>query len=122
MGKSLSVLDENFATQKSAHRFFYGIRDKYYASKQKISASREFDLLSDLYSRYCTYTNHQTPGQAIAFYFRDVHRGPGNYSGTTQGFVAIFANGEEIEFSAEKAIVSLGNQEAQSKKPISSIF
>ncbi|RON55936.1 hypothetical protein [Pseudomonas frederiksbergensis] len=117
MGKNLRVLDENFATQKAAHRFFYDIRDKYYASKLKISSSREFDLLSDLYSRYCTYTNHLTPGQAIAFYVRDVHRGSGKYGGITQGFVAVFANGEEIEFSAEKAIVSLGNQEAQSKKP-----
>lgn len=116
MGKSLSVLDEHFTTQKAAHSFFYSIRDNLYASELKISASREFDLLSDLYSRYCTYTDHQTPGKAVAFYVRDVHRGSGKYGGTTQGFVAVFANGEEIEFSAEKAIVSLGNHEAKSKK------
>ena len=119
MGKSLSVLDENFTTQKSAHAFFYSIRDKYYTSKQKIAASREFDLLSDLYSRYCLYTNHETPGRAISFYVRDVHRGLGKYGGTTQGFVAEFANGDEIEFSAEKAIISLGNHEAQFKKSAS---
>lgn len=116
MGKSLSVLDENFATQKAAHNFFYEIRDRFYASQLRITASREFDLLENLYTRYCRYTNHQTPGQAIAFYVRDVRRGSGAYGGVTQGFVAVFANGEEIEFSAEKAIVSLGTQEAESKK------
>lgn len=112
MGKPLNVLDENFTSQKDARDFFYKIRDKYFSSKQIITTSREFDLLNDLYLRYCQYTNYPTPANITSFYVRNIYRSSGSYGGVTQGFVVTFTDNTEREFSADKAIKSLSSQHA----------
>lgn len=109
MPKSLSVLNQIFPTQKAAEEFFYKIRDESIAKGGEITASREFDLLHELYVKYCEYTSWPVPSDPIAFCARNIGRGVGANGGTTQGFVVKFSNGKEQEFSARKAIKAIAN-------------
>lgn len=104
MPNLLVIKGQSFSSQIEAERFFYGLRDKNLASGGELSGSDEFDLLEELYVRYCEATNWQTPGSPVAFYARSIVRESGLKGGTTQGFVAKFGDGSEQEFSVKKAI------------------
>jgi hypothetical protein len=104
MPNSLIIKGQSFSSQIEAERFFYGLRDKNLASGGEITSSSEFDLLEDLYVRYCKATNWQTPGNPVAFYARSIVRENGPKGGTSQGFVAKFSDGSEQEFSVKKAV------------------
>ncbi|MEB2651436.1 hypothetical protein SOP89_08620 [Pseudomonas siliginis] len=110
MPKSLSVLDQCFPSQKSAEDFFYGVRDENIASGGEITKSAVFDLLRELYVKYCEYTNWPMTAEPVAFYARNIGRGVGVSGGTTQGFVVKFSDGKEQEFSAKKAIKAIANR------------
>lgn len=110
MPKSLSVLDQCFPSQKAAENFFYGIRDENIASGGEITSSAVFDLLRELYVKYCEYTNWPMTAEPVAFYARNIGRGVGVSGGTTQGFVVKFSDGKEQEFSAKKAIQAIVNR------------
>lgn len=110
MPNQLMVLDESFLSQKDAEAFFYQIRDKYFGTATEIAASKEFELLRELYVKYCEYTVWPMPGEPVAFYVRNIGRGVGPNGGTTQGFVVKFNNGSEQEFSAKKAIKAIANR------------
>lgn len=110
MPKSLSVLDQCFPSQKAAENFFYGIRDENIASGGEITSSAVFDLLRELYVKYCEYTNWPMTAEPVAFYARNIGRGVGVSGGTTQGFVVKFSDGNEQEFSAKRAIQAIANR------------
>lgn len=110
MPKPLKILDRSFASQKEAEEFFYSLRDKCLASESDIVNSVDFDLLCDLYVKYCEYTDWPLPSAPCAFYARDISRGSGSSGGTTQGFVVKFKDGTEDEFSARKAIRAVANR------------
>lgn len=104
MPNALVIKGRSFSSQIEAERFFFGVRDRNLANGGEISDSTDFDLLVDLYVRYCKNTNWQTPGSPTAFYARNIVRESGPKGGTTQGFVAKFGDGSEQEFSIKKAI------------------
>ena len=104
MPNPLVINGQSFSSQIEAERFFYGLRDKNLASGGDITGSAEFDLLEDLYIRYCAATNWKIPGNPVAFYARDIIRESGPKGGTTQGVVVKFSDGSEQEFSVKKAI------------------
>lgn len=110
MPKPLKVLDRSFASQKEAEEFFYGLRDKNLANGGDIVSSADFDLLCELYVKYCEYTDWPLPFAPCAFYARDIARGAGSSGGTTQGFVVKFEDGTEDEFSARKAIRAVASR------------
>ncbi|SFX07631.1 hypothetical protein [Pseudomonas sp. NFACC36] len=110
MPNSLSILDQSFSSQKAAEVFFYRIRDENIASGGDITDSAMFDLLRELYVKYCESTNWSMPSEPIAFYARNIKRGSGADGGTTQGFVVKFIDGNEEEFSAKKAIKAVASQ------------
>ncbi|WP_130902082.1 hypothetical protein [Pseudomonas sp. Sample_23] len=104
MPNQVVIKGQRFSSQTEAERFFYAMRDKNLVSGGDIQGSIEFDLLEDLYVRYCQATNWLTPGHPIAFYARTIARGVGPHGGTTQGFVVKFNDGSEQEFSIKKAV------------------
>lgn len=104
MHNPLVIKDQHFSSQIEAERFFYALRDRNLASAEDIIGSAEFDLLEDLYIRYCEATNWKIPGNPIAFYARNIIRESGPKGGTTQGVVAKFSDGSEQEFSVKKAV------------------
>lgn len=104
MPNPLVIKDQSFSSQTEAERFFYSMRDRNLVSGGKIKGSAEFDLLEDLYMRYCQATNWKTPGHPVAFYARNIARGSGPNGGTTQGFVVRFSDGSEQEFSIKRAV------------------
>jgi hypothetical protein len=104
MPNQLVIKGQLFSSQTEAERFFYAMRDKNLAKGGDIQGSTEFDLLEDLYVRYCQATNWPTPGHPVAFYARNIARGVGPHGGTTQGFVVKFSDGSEQEFSIKKAV------------------
>ncbi|MFG0337670.1 MULTISPECIES: hypothetical protein [Pseudomonas] len=110
MPKPVSILDRSFASQKAAEEFFYKIRDARIADGGEITIGADFDVLRELYVKYCEYTNWPMPGEPAAFYARNIGRGVGGHGGTTQGFVVKFSEGTEREFSAKKAIKAIANQ------------
>lgn len=110
MPKPLEILDQRFSSQKEAEEFFYDIRDKNLASGGDITSSVDFDLLRELYVKYCKYTNWPMPADPVAFYTRNIARGVGSSGGTTQGFVVKFNDGSEQEFSAKKAIKAVASR------------
>jgi len=110
MPKPLTVLDHTFSSQKAAEEFFYKIRDANIESNgENIVDGADFDILRELYVKYCEYTNYHMSAAPIAFYARNIARGAGGKGGTTQGFVAKFADGKEEEFSARKAIKAIAS-------------
>lgn len=111
MPKPLQVLDRSFRSQKAAEVYFYGVRDKYLANGGDITDSAEFDLLCELYIKYCECTNWPLPASPVAFYVRNIARGVGARGGTTQGFVVKLKDGSEKEFSAQKAISAVASQQ-----------
>lgn len=111
MPKSLSILDRSFISQKAAEEFFYQIRDANIASSGDIASGADFDVLRELYVKYCEYTNWAMPAEPVAFYARNIGRGSGAHGGTTQGFVVKFSDGKEKEFSAKKAVKAIADQE-----------
>jgi len=104
MPNQLVIKGQLFSSQTEAERFFYAMRDKNLVEGGDIQGSTEFDLLEDLYVRYCKATNWPTPGHPVAFYARNIARGVGAHGGTTQGFVVKFRDGSEQEFSVKKAV------------------
>jgi len=104
MPNPLVIKGQRFSSQIEAERFFYAMRDKNLASSGDIKGSTDFELLEDLYVRYCQATNWPTPGRPVAFYARNIARGSGPNGGTTQGFVVKFSDGSEQEFSVKKAV------------------
>jgi hypothetical protein len=112
MANKINVLDMSFPSQKEAEVHFYRIRDDYFASGEEIKGSREFDLLLDLYTKYCRYTNWEMRGNPVSFCVRNIQRGIGSKGGTTQGFVVKFDNGEDLPFSAREAIQKIATAEA----------
>lgn len=104
MPNSLTIFGQTFSSQAEAERFFYGLRDQNLGTGSDIVDSIEFNLLFDLYVRYCEVTSYSTPGDPVAFYARNIARGVGPDGGTTQGFVAKFGDGTEVEFSIRKAV------------------
>lgn len=110
MPKTVRILDRIFSSLADAERFFYGIRDKNLASGGDITDSVEFELLRELYSKYCEYTDWPLPGVPIAFYARNIGRGNSGGGGTTQGFVVRFSIEKEQEFSARKAIAAVAGR------------
>ncbi|MEQ4311795.1 hypothetical protein ABNM01_02685 [Pseudomonas syringae] len=104
MPNPLVIKDQSFSSQIDAERFFYGLRDKNLATGGDITGTNDFELLQDLYVRYCTATEWQTPGTPVAYYARNIARERGPNGGTTQGFVAKFSDGSEQEFSIKKAV------------------
>lgn len=110
MPKPLKILDRNFASQKEAEEFFYGLRDSNLANGGDIAGSIDFDLLCELYIKYCEYTDWPLSSAPRAFYARDIARGAGASGGTTQGFVVKFEDGAEDEFSARKAIRAVASR------------
>lgn len=110
MPKPVKILGQSFSSQVEAERFFYGIRDRNLAGGGDITDSVEFDLLRELYTKYCEYTHWPLPGEPVAFYVRSIARGNGSSGGTTQGFVVKFSGGAEQEFSARKAIGAVAHR------------
>lgn len=104
MPNPLIIKGQRFSSQTEAERFFCAMRDENLVSGGEIKGSAEFDLLEDLYVRYCQATNWPTPGHPVAFYARNIARGVGPRGGTTQGFVVKFTDGSEQEFSIKKAV------------------
>jgi hypothetical protein len=104
MPNPLIIKGQRFSSQTEAERFFYAMRDENLVSGGEIKGSAEFDLLEDLYVRYCQATNWPTPGHPVAFYARNIARGSDRNGGTTQGFVVKFNDGSEQEFSIKKAV------------------
>lgn len=111
MPKSLTILDRRFESQREAEVFFYGIRDRYWADGGDIRDSLEFELLCELYIKYCDCTAWPLPATPVAFYVRNIARGAGSKGGTTQGFVVKFNNGSEQEFSAKNAIKEVASRQ-----------
>ena len=111
MPKPLKILDHKFGSQTEAEVFFYGIRDKYLAIGGDITDSADFDLLCELYVKYCEYTDWPLASAPVAFYTRNIARGVGPKGGTTQGFVVKFKDGSEQEFSAKKAINAVASRQ-----------
>lgn len=107
MANRLKVLDLDFSSQAEAKNHFYKIRDKYWETKAVISDSTVFDQLKELYEQYCKCTNWPIPGKPVSFRVKNIGRGQGASGGTSQGFAVTFDNGEEVEFSADKAIKSI---------------
>ena len=68
MPNPLVIKGQRFSSQIEAERFFYAMRDKNLASSGDIKGSTDFELLEDLYVRYCQATNWPTPGRPVAFY------------------------------------------------------
>lgn len=110
MPKPLSIHDRSFPSQKAAEEFFYKIRDALITKGLDITNGADFDVLRELYVKYCECTNWAMPGEPVAFYARNIGRGVGGLGGTTQGFVVKFSQGAEQEFSARKAIKAIANQ------------
>lgn len=110
MPKPLKILDRSFVSQKEAEEFFYGLRDRNLASGGDIASSIDFDLLRELYLKYCEYTDWLLSSAPCAFYARDIARGAGASGGTTQGFVVKFEDGTEEEFSVRKAIKAVASR------------
>lgn len=104
MPNPLIIKGQRFSSQTEAERFFYAMRDENLVCGGEIKGSAEFDLLEDLYVRYCQATNWPTPGYPVAFYARNIARGVGPNGGTTQGFVVKFSDNSEQEFSIKKAV------------------
>lgn len=104
MPNQLVIKGQLFSSQTEAERFFYAMRDKNLVEGGDIQGSTEFDLLEELYVRYCKATNWPTPGHPVAFYARNIARGVGAHGGTTQGFVVKFSDGSEQEFSVKGAV------------------
>lgn len=67
MPNPLVIKDQSFSSQIDAERFFYGLRDKNLATGGDITGTIDFELLQDLYVRYCTATEWQTPGTPVAY-------------------------------------------------------
>lgn len=111
MPSSIFILDKSFPSQKAANEFFYQIRDANIAKKGDITFGSEFDVLRELYVKYCEYTDWPMPAEPTAFYARNIGRGTGSQGGTTQGFVVKFSNGSEQEFSARKAVSAIANKQ-----------
>jgi hypothetical protein len=109
MPNKLKVLDQIFSSQKDAEAFFYQIRDNNFGAATDIAASKDFDLLRELYVKYCECTGWPMSEDPVAFCVRNIGRGSGASGGTTQGFVVKFSNGTEQEFSARKAIRAIAN-------------
>lgn len=107
MPNQLIIKGQLFPSQTEAERFFYAMRDKNLVEGGNIHGSTEFDLLEDLYVRYCKATNWPTPGHPVAFYARNIARGVGPKGGTTQGFVVKFSDDGEQEFSIMKAVKAM---------------
>lgn len=107
MPNPLVIKGQRFSSQIEAERFFYAMRDRNLVSGGDIKGSTEFDLLEELYVRYCQATKWPTPGNPVAFYARNIARGSGPNGGTTQGFVVKFSDGSEQEFSVKKAVNAL---------------
>jgi hypothetical protein len=82
---SLSILDRSFTSQKAATEFFYQMRDANIASGGDIANGADFDILRELYLKYCKYTNWEMPGDPIAFYARNIARGSGAQGGLLKG-------------------------------------
>lgn len=104
MPNPLIIKDQHFSSQIEAERFFYDLRDRNLESGGDIIGSAEFDLLEDLYIRYCEATNWKILGSPVAFYARNIMRENGPKGGITQGVVAKFSDGSEQEFSVKKAV------------------
>lgn len=95
-----------FPTQGAANEYAYSLRDKYAHNESGVTDPADLAFLTELYTKYCTYTDWKTSGAPIAFFSRYIRRGQGGAGGTTVGFVVKFddAKGTEEPFSAEKAI------------------
>lgn len=109
MANRLKVLDLEFSSQTEAKAYFYEIRDEYWKTKAVISETKVFAELKDLYEQYCKCTNWTMPGKPVSFRVKNIARGHGASGGTTQGFAVTFDNGEEVEFSADKAIKAIAS-------------
>ena len=114
MANELVLLDHTFESQKEAEAYFYALRDKYSASAADITQPQEFELLRELYLKYCEYTDWPVPASPIAFCVRNVGRGVGGKGGTTQAFVVRFNSDAKTdkEFSAKKAIQAIAKHHA----------
>lgn len=117
MANAVKLLDLSFESQKAAEEYFYNIRDEYWKSKQVIRDSVIFEQLKALYEQYCKETNWPMPGTPVSFRVKNNHRGQGSSGGTTQGFAVTFDNGEEKEFSAEKAIQAIAKKRNNTQTP-----
>lgn len=110
MANNLKVLDLEFTSQAEAKAYFYKIRDDFWTTKAVISESTVFEQLRELYEQYCKCTNWAMPGKPVSFRVKNIGRGQGASGGTTQGFAVTFDNGEETEFSADKAIKAIASK------------
>lgn len=110
MANKVCVAELEFSSQADAREYFYKIRDEYWQSKLVIKDSEEFEQLKALYEEYCQATNWAMPGTPTSFRVKNIGRGHGGSGGTTQGFAVTFNNGEEVEFSADKAIKSIASK------------
>ena len=110
MANRVRVADLEFSSQKDARAFFYDIRDKYWGSQEVIEQGDSFTRLKALYEDYYHATNWPMPGAPVSFRVKHIGRGQGGSGGTTQGFAVTFDNGEETEFSADKAIKAIAKK------------
>lgn len=111
MPNSISILNKSFPSQKAANEFFYQLRDASIATTGDITIGSDFDVLRELYVKYCEYTDWPMPAEPIAFYARNIGRGTGGQGGTTQGFVVKFSDGSEQEFSARRAVTAIAKKQ-----------
>ncbi len=110
MSKKLTVNGKEFKSQKEAKDFFSAIRKKY-CTEEDIVDSDDFDMLNDLYVRYCQVTDYKMKGKPRSFYVKNIVRCYDNrHYSTTRGFAVKFDNGSEEEFSVDTAIQKISNQ------------
>ncbi|WP_263059510.1 hypothetical protein [Pectobacterium sp. F1-1] len=111
MAKKVTILRKSFDSQGQAQEFFSKIRLRIFETKEEINRGDEFDLLSELYKKYCQYTNYETSGTPESFKSQYERRGKGSNGGTTISLAVSFNGVDYKTFSADKAVVEIANKQ-----------
>jgi hypothetical protein len=108
MGRSkpVRILDKHFASIKETENFFSEMKNKY-PLLEEIKSCRDFDLLSDLLTRYCAQTGWSMPNKPVAFFVNNPPHEVGETYYSTTCFFAKFADDSVKDFSVNKAITSI---------------
>lgn len=106
MAYLVKMKDKEFTTKKAAKKFLLEIKNNLIENNQTITEGNLFDLLKDVYERYCEATDYPIKGPMTAFSVVAVPDGKGNSGWTTQALCVVFDNDNENpqEFSINKAV------------------
>ncbi len=107
--------DYVFDTLKEAQRYYYAIVKELYDAKLTLVTGQDFEDLKWIYTSYCRYTKHNVARlkefDIIGFKgVKTVRQNGGQYV-STECCAVVFSDETEEEFSTDKAIKEIANQQ-----------